>query len=234
MSTIAVIPARKGSKRIPFKNRRYLSGQPLLDYTVNAALDTPEIDEIYLSTDDKELLDTVKNKQVKKLVRDPSLATDMANSFDVMINTVNQLEENGHNRVEFLVMLQITTPLRDKGLISKGIQMLKENHEASCLISVYLQQKFTGTIHDSFWEPDYPANPPARSQDMEKKYIPSGSLYIYRYDKSLRNGLGWGPKILPLIVDANKWVNIDYEEDFTKAEYLLETYQADFSHLIKS
>ena len=60
MSTIAIIPARGGSKRIPRKNIRPFLGKPIMAYSIETALQSGLFDEVMVSTDDAEIADLAR------------------------------------------------------------------------------------------------------------------------------------------------------------------------------
>ena len=234
MPTIAVVPARKNSKRVPYKNRRIVNNQPLLSYTIKSARESLNIDEIILTTDDEVLIEQGKEMGISIYERPSNLADDYANSFDVMKHVAECWETKHKTNLENLVMLQITTPLREKGLIDKCLEILKKDTNATSLLTVCRIKKFLGSIKNNYWISDNPANPPARSQEYESKFYPSGSLYVFRYQNSLKKGTGWGNYIIPVEESCEKWVNIDDEKDFEKLENILTKYKREYKHLIKN
>ena len=111
MSNIAIIPARGGSKRVPKKNIREFQGMPLIAWSILAAKYCKLVDEVYVSTDDVETADIAKEYGAKVLLRPDYLASDGANTFEVLkyiyCNQLNSL-------AEYIVLLQPTSPLREK------------------------------------------------------------------------------------------------------------------------
>lgn len=120
---LAVIPARSGSKGLPGKNIRLLSGKPLLAYTVLAARNSGLFDEIYLSTDSPEYAQIgIEYGASAPFLRSPELATDTAGSFDVVRDALHKYREAG--RVFAAVaLLQSTSPLRNAQDIAGAYQL---------------------------------------------------------------------------------------------------------------
>jgi len=110
---VAIIGARAGSKRLPNKNKKELLGKPLICYTIDQALECEFIDEIILTTDDKEILEIVENKynhyiQKIKLIERPSeLAQDDTPSWKYIQHALKDYDQNTH-----VIILQPTSPLR--------------------------------------------------------------------------------------------------------------------------
>ena len=97
MRILAVIPARGGSKRAPGKNVRKLGNKPLINWTIDCALNTPELSAIVVSTDDPQIAEIAQSAGATvPWLRPIKLATDEANSVDVAIHALDWYEaENG-------------------------------------------------------------------------------------------------------------------------------------------
>ena len=111
---LAIIPARAGSKRLPNKNVLSLSGKPLVEWSIAAAVAAQQhfsID-VVVTSDDERVLDIAdRYPTVSKIVGNPALCTDEASSMDVVFDALNQLEQAG-NAYDALILLQPTSPLR--------------------------------------------------------------------------------------------------------------------------
>ena len=94
MKILGIIPVRGGSKGIPNKNRKKLLGKPLLQYTVEAALEAKHLDRVIVSSEDAKLISIAKSLGVDvPFVRPPHLATDSAGSFDVVKHAITFLDK---------------------------------------------------------------------------------------------------------------------------------------------
>ena len=170
MKLLAIIPARKGSKRILNKNKKIIAGKPLIRWTIDAAKKVDEISEIIVTTDDEDIINIAKKCNVTYVKRDDSLATDNASSIDVIFDVLNKV----NNRFDYLILLQPTSPLRNSYDIKKAIGLIKEK-KADAIISV------TETDHPVQWMNILPLSCSmnnfisdkyinTRSQDLEKYY----------------------------------------------------------------
>ena len=93
---LAVIPARGGSKRLPRKNVLDLAGKPLIAWTIQEALNCKYIDQVIVSTDDKEISDISKEYGADvPFFRPSELATDEAKTVDVVLHLLDELEKVG-------------------------------------------------------------------------------------------------------------------------------------------
>ncbi|MGB0674826.1 MAG: hypothetical protein ACPGOU_01240, partial [Candidatus Nanopelagicales bacterium] len=149
----------------------------------------------------------------------------------VLKHVYARLEENG-NAPEYLVLLQPTSPLRTAGLVSRGIQMMDAEPRASSLVAVFQQQAFTGEIHDDGrWVSDFPED--TRSQDLPRKYVPTGSLYIYRCDRTICVDDALGDHVLPLIEPEERCVNIDHPHDLFRLRATWDAFRDDYKYLVE-
>ncbi|HYC48518.1 MAG TPA: acylneuraminate cytidylyltransferase family protein [Burkholderiales bacterium] len=230
--TIAVIPARAGSKRVPRKNLRIFNGRPLLTWSIMAALDGHPVDDVIVSTDDSECARLAAAHGAQHYERPDELAGDTAAMLDVLRHVVEEYRTVSGNDVEFVVLLQPTSPLRERGLIADGLARIRADEKATCLQTVFPVRLFTGRIVNGYWRGDYPES--TRSQDLPTLYVPSGTLYIYRYDRTIAMGDAWGNHVLPLVQDPDTVVNIDEEADFTRLAQVAARHSHRYAYLLGS
>lgn len=186
MNTLAVIPARGGSKRVPRKNVREVGGKPLIAHTIDQAAQADRIDRAIVSTDDDEIADTAREYGGDvPFERPESLATDDATSPPVIEHALDWIEAKGEPP-DTVVMLQVTSPLRTADDIDETVQTLHGNDEATSAISVSnfdtppywaLEMGDDGRVNSHFdrevlWVDDIP-----RSQDFETLYYPNGAVF---------------------------------------------------------
>ena len=230
-NTIAVIPVRKGSKRVKRKNLRNFQGRSLLEWSISAALKTPEISHVIVSTDDEEAKEIANNLSVIVLDRPAELASDNANTFDVLKHVVLEQLPKINLRPDFLVLLQATSPLRECDLISKGLGKLLSDPLADRLLELNCTPFFTGSVASGYWISDFPEN--TRSQDLPLIYFPSGRLFIYRIATTVSVGDPNGKNTSFITGDYEENVNIDIEADFDKLEYVFSKKSEKFNYLLE-
>ncbi len=133
---VGIIPARKNSKRLPGKNMLPLAGKPLIAYTVEAALESKELELICASSDDDDLLQYV-NKQygVMMIRRPPKFARDDSPIQDAVNHTIGVLEL-AMIQFEIVVILQANVVLRVPGQIDEGVRALREDETSDSCVSV--------------------------------------------------------------------------------------------------
>lgn len=142
MAILITICARGGSKGIPGKNIKMIHGKPLIFYSLNIAhqfsLEFREV-TIVLSTDDQEIKETVKklNFNIDTDYERPAyLASDTAGKIDAIKDVKHYAEEKKNIKFEYVMDLDVTSPLRTMDDLKKALELLKNNTEAYNIFSV--------------------------------------------------------------------------------------------------
>jgi len=133
----AILIGRKGSKGFPGKNLHPILGKPLAWYPMNAAKKCGEVDELYISTDDEELM-ALAGKNGGKVIKRPSeLCSDGALGEDVYIHAYDAIKkEKKKDEIELIVLLMCNAPSITSAMISEGIRVLREHPEYDSAVSV--------------------------------------------------------------------------------------------------
>lgn len=215
MKTIAIIPARGNSKRLPNKNIKLLGGIPLVVHSINYAKQNDFIDAIYVTTDDKEIKDVALQHGALVIDRPKELSGD----FEPTVTALKHVLESLDNVIQNVILLQPTNPLRPKHLLTEAFQLFKEKECDSLFTVTRNHQKF-GTIKNDEFKPfNYKIG--QRSQDLEPLYFENGLLYITKAEHILKNEI-ITKNTFPLIVNHPfASVDIDTQEDFDYAEFFL-------------
>lgn len=128
---------RKGSKGFTGKNLYKVFGKPLAYYPMRAALDCPEVDKTYITTDDKKLMKLAKDNSVEVIVRPARLCTNKALGEDVFVHAYNFVKEkNKKQLIELVVLLMCNAPTITADKITEGIKVLKENPKYDSAVTV--------------------------------------------------------------------------------------------------
>lgn len=136
MKIVAIITARGGSKGLPKKNVLPLNGKPLIAYTIEAAVKSHIFDKVVVTTDDEEIKNVSLSFGAEVIDRPAELATDSASSIDVLLHALESLQEE---QFTHFMLLQPTSPLRDKYHIREAVDLYKEQRGNS-LVSVVEEQ----------------------------------------------------------------------------------------------
>ena len=219
MSTIAVIPARGGSKRLPGKNILELKKVPLLVHSITYALKNKSIvNEVYVSTDNDQIKDIALQYGAKVIERPESLSQDNSTTVSALKHTLQQVEYT----VDNVVLLQPTNPLRPIDLLNNAFRIFEDGQYDSLMTVSSSDKKLGKIVNDQFQPFNYTMG--QRSQDMEPLYYENGLLYITKASLILDN-LILGENNYPFVLDhPYASVDIDTEEDLKYAQFVLENY----------
>lgn len=191
--TICIIPARKGSKRLPGKNCGFLNGKILVDYTIDVALDCEFIDQIiFVSNDEKLLLHVgIKYESVDIILEPLTIAQDDSQAYEVVIHVIERLGQqfNAPN----IIYLQPTSPLRN-------VQDLWETYH----IFNFYNDPVTSVVYDEKW-----------------KYKLNGAIYYTQYSKVIEHKSLWKQANHLYVMPKERSINIDTQEDWDEAERIL-------------
>ena len=212
---LCFIPARKGSKRVPFKNGKLLNGKPLFQYSVDVAKKSFYIDDIIVSTDSEEILEQAhKMGCIKNKLRPDYLSDDKARIIDSMIYELSLLDEH----YDAIVLLQPTFPNRTVSLLDAAIEKYFET-ETSLITVVKSKEQplFIRRIVEDKLEKILCDSSDIRSQCFEQFYRIIGCIYINNVNLITTETI-LNENEVPLIIDDNFDIDIDTLEDFARAE----------------
>lgn len=215
MKTIAIIPARGGSKRMPDKNIQLLGGLPLLAHSILYAKENSGIiDEVYVSTDNIEIQNTALQYGVKIIDRPDSISGDLEPTVSALKHVLETIKE----KVDNVVLLQPTNPLRPENLLQEAFETYEKENCDSLFTVTRNHQKFGKIEANKFLPFNYAIG--QRSQDLEPLYFENGLLYIAKAKAIFDNKI-ITKNAFPFEVNhifAN--IDIDTKEDLEYAEYL--------------
>lgn len=221
---IAIVPARKGSKRVEGKNIRMLGGKPLLFHTIDSLIGHDEIKKIVFTSDSDEYIELVSasySEQVVCLRRPDEFGLDKAKIFDEIV----RLKNEGELECSWFLLCLPTSPFRDKKMIADLIT--KWNVERRPLF---------GATHYSFpvqfafsldskigWSAVFDDSPMltgnTRSQELQQFYRPNGAFYLQKV-AALSTDKTFYINALPFLMDETDSLDIDNEIDFALVEQL--------------
>lgn len=227
-STLCIIPARGGSKRLPRKNVRLLGGKPLLAYTVEAALESGVFDAVVVSSDDTEIREVALQYGADIDERPEALAGDQIRMVEVVEEYVSRPAVKG--RFAHVAAMLPTCPFRNADDIRKAMQVYHAQDEGRFLITTtaydfppQLAMEYNVETHDlSMREPEVYAET-TRSQNLKTFVHPNGGLYLGRIDRFLQTRSFFTPPLISIQMPAERSMDIDYAYQFLMAESFLES-----------
>lgn len=218
MQSIAIIPARGGSKRLPRKNVLPFLGKPMLLWTVEAARTSGAFERIFISTEDEEIAAIGTENGVEVLRRPEGLAADTATCANVCLHHLNELENLGQS-FDTLCCLYATAPLRTAEDIIATMRLLEDDGtgEADFAFAVteYSHSPYQALIQDAvgYLSPLWPVLVSHQSQILPKPVIGNGSTYAARVNAFRRHRSFYGPRLRGHTMPYARSIDIDTQED---------------------
>jgi len=221
---LAIIPARGGSKGILRKNLALLRRRPLIEYTIEVALQSPLIDEVLLSTDDDEIAAVGRRMGLDVTYRRPAeLAGDATPMIDTLEHGLRWMAEERGGLPDEVMLLQPTSPLRSAEDIAGAVDLFHETAALS-VVSVHPMGEhpsecIVGSVRD--W--DYLVTPPkgaVRRQDYEHRfYFINGAIYLAGTQTLLsRRGFIHPGETAMFVMPRSRGLDIDTPLDLHIAE----------------
>ncbi len=220
-----LIPARAGSKGIIDKNIKLMNGKPLLQYTVDVALEMADLKDICLSTDSEKIAEVGKKLGLEiPFYRPEYLSNDTASMVAVAQHAIEFYESKGVY-YDLLVVLQVTSPLRTAAHVKEAIALYSD--DVDLVISVketdanpyYLLYEEEGSFLQKTKK--LPGHI-LRRQDAPKVFQLNGAVYVYNVEKLKRiKGLDDLENKLKYEMDKLASVDIDDMIDWDLCEIIL-------------
>ncbi|MDR6913990.1 N-acylneuraminate cytidylyltransferase [Pseudomonas sp. 3296] len=220
MSSVAIIPARGGSKRIPRKNLKPFDGVPMIVRSIRTALDSVLFDQVVVSTDDEEIAEVARAHGAHvPFMRPASLADDFTGTAAVMVHALTELPA-----FDFACCIYATAPLLQARYLRQGLDVLEQHPDKSFAFSVagfgFPVQRALTLDEEGALTSLYPEFRTIRSQDLPEAFQDAGQFYWGRREAWLRGDVLFSPASLPVILPRYLVQDIDTVEDWKRAEYL--------------
>jgi len=226
LKILAVITARGGSKGLPGKNIKEINGKPLIEWTINTALQTIEIDKTIVSTDDLVIAEIAKQAGASvPFLRPKYLAKDNSSSVDVLLHAINHFERK-NEKYDLILLLEPTSPLRKKEDLSLAIKKFYTNQEdfdgIVSLGEIKLENPvITKIIKDSYVAPFIEYKSILQRQQYPKVFFPYGVIYAVKTDILKMNKTIYNKRTMPYLIERWQNYEIDDNYDFMCVEQIL-------------
>ncbi len=222
MHTVAIIPARGGSKGLKEKNIYPVAGKPLLAWTVLQALASTSIERVFVTTDDEAIAKVASEYGAEVIVRPLELAGDKASSESAILHASGVIERDYNMPLSTIVFLQATSPLRKPDDIDRAVGLfIREG--ADSLISVTRADDLT------LWESragkwasvNFDYRNRGMRQDRPTQFIENGSIYIFKPETLTFFGNRIGEKLTAYEMEFWQTWEIDTLEEIDLIEYFM-------------
>ena len=237
---LVIIPARGGSKSIPRKNIKTFAGHPLIAFSIAAALASESITRVIVSTDDGEIAAIARDYGGEvPFLRPGEISRDDTPDLPVFQHALEWLQANEAYRPQIVVQLRPTSPLRRKELIDQAVLRLLERPEADSIRTVCIPfqnpYKMWQIAQNGYMEPliathlEEPYNLPR--QALPEVFWQTGYVDAAWAETILVKNSMTGDAILPLVIGAEEWIDIDSPDDWIRAERLFASGEITFDDL---
>jgi CMP-N-acetylneuraminic acid synthetase len=228
VKTIAIIPARGGSKRIPHKNIMNFMGKPIIAWTIEASLKSEIFDRILVSTDDEKILKVAEDYGINVPFLRNDANDDVTPVSMATFTAVKQAQEYWNEEYDVVVQLMANCPIRGSKEIRDSYNHFMENNagfQISCFKFEFMNPWWAAKL-DTNSKPEFifPEALKTRSQDLPPLYCPTGAIWIARVKELMKVKTFYGPDHIFYPISWKAATDIDNYEDieFAKVVFQLE------------
>lgn len=220
MSTIAIITARGGSKRIPGKNIKDFMGKPMLAYAIEAAKESGIFDDLMVSTDSRKIAEVARKYGVAvPFMRSERTSNDFATTYDVLDEVLAEYKKLGKNFNTVCCIYPCVPFLKAASLKDAYGLMTGKGADAVMPVCRYpAPVEWAMRMHDGVLAADDVEKQMVRSQDLNPAYFDAGMFYFYRTEAFLRKRTTLLPNTLGYVIDESECQDIDTPDDWIMAE----------------
>ena len=218
-----MIPARGESKRIPRKNIKDFFGQPMIAYSIKAALKSNFFDQVIVSTDDAEIAEVAKYFGASvPFVRPDELANDYTGTVPVVKHAIEWFDDQGQSPSE-VCCLYATAPFVRAGTIKRAYEQMQSTQADYCFtvtsFAFPIQRALKVTAKNRI-EMFYPEHLETRSQDLEESYHDAGQFYWGKAESFKQQKPLFSKSATPYILPRHLVQDVDTLEDWKRAELM--------------
>jgi CMP-N-acetylneuraminic acid synthetase/spore coat polysaccharide biosynthesis predicted glycosyltransferase SpsG len=218
VNVLVVIPARGGSKGIPRKNLRKLAGNPLIYYSIRTAIGSTFAPDVYVSSEDDEILSVARNLGAKVLKRDDSMAADVTTLDPVIHDACIRAEKIEGRRYDIVVTLQPTSPLLTSQSLDAALRKLIDDPDIDTVIAARSDAHLSWTLREGKFVPTY-------ERRVNRQFLPplfretGGFLIARRGVVSPESRIGKGVDLQ--VLSGGEEIDIDSHDDWSLCEFHL-------------
>jgi pseudaminic acid cytidylyltransferase len=217
---LAIITARGGSKRIPRKNIKEFLGEPIINYSINAALEAGCFDEVMVSTDDEEIAEVARKAgAIVPFKRSEGTSDDYSTTAEVLKEVLKEYRKTGKS-FEYFCCLYPTAPFVTADKLGQAYKLISESAAKSIVPIVRfgfpIQRSFK--VEDGKVKMNWPEHMNTRSQDLPPTFHDSGQFYFLKTEAFLNDGKIFTDFTIPIEMPESEVQDIDSEEDWKLAE----------------
>lgn len=221
MSSVAIITARGGSKRLPRKNIRLFHGKPIIAYSIEAASQSGLFDMVMVSTDDEEIAAIARQCGAEvPFYRSAATSDDYTGTGAVLVEVLEQLKGIGRS-FDYACCLYPTAPFISVRSLEESFRLLQEKNYDSvfpvCAFSFPILRSLKMNS-DGRVEMNFPENFARRSQDLPAAYHDAGQFYWANVQAFERDPKLYTANSGAIVLSELEVQDIDNETDWALAE----------------
>ncbi len=218
MNILIVIPARGGSKGIPRKNLRLLNGKPLIYYAIKTALALEYTLDVYVSSEDEEILNTAMQFGAKVHQRDSNIADDKTTLDPVIYACYEYARRVENKKYDFIITMQATSPLLKPASLDNAIKQIIENKSIETMIASKDDTHLSWRRENNRFLPNYEKR--VNRQYLTPTFTETGAFFITREDIITKDNR-IGKNVELYLLNNGEEIDIDTYEDWHLCEYHL-------------
>ena len=220
---VALIPARGGSKGLKKKNLYPVNNKPLISWTIESAISSHYLEQIFVSSDDNSILEIASKEGVNCIERPANLAEDTSSMESVIMHSIEQIDKQGIG-FKYLILLQPTSPLRDSKDIDSACKKFIQLKADSLISVTNVESSVLKTLvkdNNGFLRPAFDNKFPSMNrQQLPLAYKPNGAIYIINKKLFLNNPTLFQKNTAMYEMRENKSIDVDSINDIHTIEKL--------------
>lgn len=217
---IAIITARGGSKRIPKKNIKEFCGKPIIQYSIEAALESTLFSEVMVSTDSEEIATIAEASGASvPFLRKAETSSDHATTSEAIKEVLTTYQGQGR-QFEYGCCIYPTAPFVTKEILKRAMKQLISSDADTIfpVVAYSFPPQRAMVIRNGLIQMQYPENLNIRSQDLEPIYHDAGQFYAFKIQSFMKTEALLCGKVIPIVRSGMEVQDIDNEEDWLIAE----------------
>ena len=218
LNILVIIPARGGSKGIPRKNLRSMNGKPLIFYAIDCARNSTYKPDIFVTSDDEEILMLAKKFGAYIHVRPSYLADDYVTLDPVIYEAYKSITEEKQKNYDIIITLQPTSPLLKSSSLDTAISKMIQDHRVDTIISAVRETHLSWIKEGEKFVPTYKKR--LNRQQADPVFKETGGFLIARSSNiSSESRIGKNTELY--LLSNGEEINIDTYEDWSTCEFLM-------------
>jgi N-acylneuraminate cytidylyltransferase len=214
--SVAIIPARAGSKRIPHKNIVDLLGKPMIAYTIEAAIQSEVFEKVIVSTDSIEIAEVTRNFGADVPFMRTEYTDDYSSVSEVIMHALDQTEKYYGTKYNVVTSLMPNCPLRNVENIKSAMKNFNNNKylsQISCFKFGFMNPWWAFKMNNDYSAEWIFDDIKKRSQDLPELFCPTGAIWISQAEYLKKYNSFYSPEVKFFELDWKYAVDIDNYED---------------------